>query len=191
LALSSDPSGRPVVVEALAPEGRGSIIATASGSEGLASLEITDERTGALALHRTRLVDSAHGPRLSDLLLFEPGPSLPNSAEAAVPHALASPRVTKGARLGLYWEVYDLPGGIDSVGVSVAVEAEGPGRATRTGRARARPPLRLGWRAGEVRGHAIELDLRLLDPGRYRIRVRLDVGGSGPIEASRVVVIGR
>jgi hypothetical protein len=195
LALSPGPDAEVTLVGSSAWGGRGSMVGRVAGRAALATLEVVDPGTSAVAVHR-RLLSAVDGPgpRLSDLLLFEPGDPLVETVEQAGRAALPASRLPEGATVGLYWELYGV-GGRDVGEVSVAVDEQGPELLTRVGRAlglgRRPPPLRLAWHGTGTWGQSVELDLRLLRPDRYRIRVAVEVAGYGRIEAERRIEITR
>jgi len=197
LALSAGPGAEDVTADRAAPRGRGGIAAQARGRSLLASLEISDAVGGAVALERFLVVTPpASAVRLSELLLFEPGTELPADPIEASATAWSGSPLTAGGRVGLYWEVYGIAPETDSILVTVAVDEAGPGFITRIGRVlglgRHPPPMRLAWRGQDGAGEAVELDLRLLEPGRYRIRVTAEVAGHPSAHAERLVeLVGR
>jgi hypothetical protein len=177
------------------------LVAAGPGGTFLAGVEVTDPTTGVMALGRS-LVQAlpeptpARGPVVSDILLFRPGEELPGSLPEAVSRAHYGIKVEKQGRVGLYWEVYGLTQ-TDSVGVSLAVEEERPGFLKRVGRSLGvvgrPPPVQLSWEAGEggagTRAQVIELDLAPLNPGKYRILLRMTGPGIEGLETSRAVEI--
>lgn len=185
-----------VVVERRAAAGpSGVLIATAPWAARLASLEITDEPRAAGRARVALAVRDADSPHLalSDLLFFEPPDSLPGDLPAVLPYVHRKATVSRGTRLGLYWEVYGLPSG-EPVAISVSVRPWRKGLFRRVaesvGLATTSPPLQLQWqeRMREVAGlaaRALEIDVSTLPPGRYRITVSVAPSRREPASASR------
>lgn len=125
-------------------------------------------------------------PGLSDLLVLEPGDSVPPTLEAALPRARGPAPVAPGDRLGLYWEMYGPRRLMADVEVSLTL-AEGDGDvlddlAGALGLGDG-DVVALGWkdRAGETgRVHPRAVQLRLpkeLSEGGYRLQLSVRVPG--------------
>lgn len=196
LALARDPSSAPVVVTTDRPFPTGVAVAVAPWPARLASLEV--ERLDSARFAVTRSVLSPVPPALlalSDLLLFEPGESLPSTVWEAADRALGEPRVSRRRAVGVYWELYGGAG--DSLDVSIAVVPERRGLLGRFGQSLGlvgrRPPVTLQWtgsREGEFTGRAIELDLSRLGNGRYVVEVEArDRSGRRATTRRPVVVV--
>lgn len=151
-----------------------------------------DDRTGA---GRTRVPLPLGSIWMSDVLLFEPGQTLPGTLDAALGAVRGSNRVRPGEALGVFWEWYGPP-----EPQSVTVEL------TREGRSFLRKALE--WtgladrridRAGvrwldpgveEDRGRAIRIELPDLAPGRYRLTLQVQSARVGRVLATREIVVG-
>ncbi len=200
LGLSPLPGEAPVTRRVVAPAGRGAAQVRSRGVGGLLVLEVIDPTSGAVALER-RVIPGARaaGPRLSDLLLFEPGGTLPVTAEEAGEAAMASGETPPHRRVGVYWEVYGIPDRPEPPLISVRVLERGPGFLGRLGRALGlggeAAPVELSWpgRTGQagMSGEAVELDLSRLDPGRYRLVVAVEFAGGERVAAERELSLPR
>lgn len=140
-----------------------------------------EQRQAARVRYGLRLSAPVRGNvALSGLLLVRPD-SLPRSLEDAVSVALGSTRVRAGERLGLFWEVYRVPAGTQTLSISVEVERVNVGTARRVaeriGLLRASAPLRLKWSeeagAGAVLPRSLAIGLPNLPFGDYRLTVRV------------------
>jgi hypothetical protein len=134
------------------------------------------------------------GRTLSDILLFHPGGPLPENLAEAVP--LAEAGAAQGdTAVGLYWELYTPNAGAPGeMSVSLSIT-----RGDRSWWTRARralhvgghgAPIALQWRDVARPEHgivarALVVDLARLQPGTYRIRLRVQPAGSAPLEAER------
>lgn len=111
------------------------------------------------------------GPRLSDLLLFDPGQGVPDRLEEVLPVALRGHALPRGVALGLYWEASRLPPRADSGEVHIRIR-----RAPRGGVLQA-----WSWQGPIPRSGAFErsvaLDLPRLGRGRYVVEVVVEVAG--------------
>lgn len=179
----------------------GVLMAVAPWPARIASLEVTVEPRAA---GRARVAipprDRDPGPfALSDLLLFDPPDSLPGDLRDAVPRMRNTITVSRGARLGLYWEVYGIAP-VDPVAISVRVQPRDRGLLKRVaetvGLATAAPPLELRWqerlRVQDGRApRALEVDVSSLPPGRYRIEVAVTPAGGEPATSSREIRVVR
>ena len=136
---------------------------------------------------------------VSDLLLFDPPDSLPESLAAALPHALASPRIVSDKKLGVYWELYGVDPAHGAVAVSLTMSRQGTGWLRRAAQA-----LRLAGRHHDVRlqweevpetplvtPRALAIDLAGLSPGRYLIEVSITPPGDETVTTRRTVIIAR
>ncbi|MGE3618115.1 MAG: hypothetical protein AB7L66_19750 [Gemmatimonadales bacterium] len=129
---------------------------------------------------------------LSDPLLFQAADELPRSLDEAVPRMLATDRVSRKAPVGVYWETAGPAG--DSVSVSIALVPFQRGLLGRIGQGLSlvgrRAPLTLEWQAGaageRITGRALELDLRRLKNGRYRLVIEL-TGPAGSATSERTI----
>jgi hypothetical protein len=163
---------------------------------GVLSVEV--ERIGAehFAVARALVPPDDSGMALSDLLVFEPGPSSPGSLAEAALTARPDLRLPSRRPVGLYWEVYGASG--DTIRVSIAVVPGKRGFLGRLGRTLGvvgdQPPITLEWagpRGGgaDFLGRAIELDLSRLAKGRYDLVVQAEDRSGRRATARRPVVI--
>jgi hypothetical protein len=176
----------------------GTLVVATTGASALASVEII----GGNRIDRARLpiafADSS--PRrihLSDLALFTPGDSLPATLDAFLSMASASSTVERGARIGLFWEMYGLRESDAELVLRVQVVRNGRSWLRRAGERVGlvgRPgPVAFGWQedprtAAGVAARSIVVDLAGVDPGDYRIEVSLS-GDGAPVTAARRIRI--
>lgn len=151
-----------------------------------------EDRPGAV---RARLRLPLGSTWMSDILLFEPGQTLPGTLDATLGAVRGSNRVPPGEALGVFWEWYGPP-----EPQSVTVEL------TREDRSFLRKALewtgladrrieRAGVRwldpgAEEDRGRAIRIELPDLAPGRYRLTLQVQSARVGRVLATREIVVG-
>ncbi|MGH7567816.1 MAG: hypothetical protein ACREL9_02435 [Gemmatimonadales bacterium] len=212
LALAQDTREPPVVQHLLRAPRRGVLVATASGSALLASVEILAraDRRAARARSILRPAVAATRVSLSDLLVYDPpSPAHPPSSsdsvsgdlDAVIPRVRGSLTVPAGRRLGLFWELYGVDPGGEVVTFDLAVTRTGGSwlrRATESlGLSAPRAPVRLQWRevpewSGPAAGRALTLDLTGVTPGRYRIALTVLAAGQSPTTISReLLIVGR
>lgn len=197
LALARDQDTPPVVTRRTEAGVSGALLASAPWRARLASLEITAPRRRRAARGRAALpVLPAAGGRvaISDLLAFHPQDSLPPDLAAAFLHAGSLRALPRGARVGLYWEVYGLDPTGEPLAASVSVTPERVGwlrRAIGT-LGLAGPPrrVRIDWSEmgvpdDGIAGRALVVDLSTLPPGRYRLEVRVQAAGADAAAATR------
>jgi len=196
LALVRDPATDPIFVATEHPIPRGVVMTSAPWHPGVVSLEIEHGTKERFAVARALVPPRDSEPALSDLLVFDPGPSTPGTLDEAALSARSDLRLSRRRPIGLYWEVYDASG--DTIRVSIAVVPGRPGFLSRMGRSLGvvgkQPPVRLEWAGpakGEpaVHGRAIELDLSRLGTGRYEIVVEARDRSGRRATARRPVVI--
>jgi hypothetical protein len=188
LAVVRDPR-TPVVVGRV----RGERVVVAVRSRwrpAVLSLEVMKGDTGAIGWRRV-IVPPDPGelpPVLSDMLLLGPTGELPRSLDEAAAAALRPAQVRKGQRVGLYWEMYEMPDSAQPSEVSVTVtkarsKHESP---YPVGRPQCPPsiasPVTVRWQEepeDRARGVArsIGLDLRRLSRGRYVIAIQISEAG--------------
>lgn len=136
---------------------------------------------------------------ISDLLLFDPPETLPESLAAALPHALSSSRVVSDKKLGVYWELYGVDPARGAVAVSLTMTRYGTGwlrRAAQSlGLAGHNHDVRLQWEEVPetplLTPRALAIDLAGLSPGRYLIEVSITPPAEETVTARRTVIIGR
>lgn len=196
LALARDPGTEPVVSATEHTGPHGVVVAAAPWLPGAVSLEVERIGEGRFAVARALVPPADPGMALSDILLFEPGPSSPGSLAEAALTARPDLRLPARRPVGLYWEVYGATG--DTIQVSIAVVPGRPGLLGRVGRTLGvvgkPPPITLEWAgprggSGEFLGRAIEFDLSHLAKGRYEIVVEAKDRSGRRAAARRPVVI--
>src|SRR5512146_921158 len=188
LVLARDEWSSPVVVRR---------VAEAPWQAAMLSLELRAPEAGAAARVRERppaLSPAAGAVTLSGILLFEPADSLPEGLAVALtrPHIGG---ITRGARIGLYWEAYGLAPGED-IATAVTVTPERNGWLRRVAATLRLAPrqgsVRVEWREGArlEQGRApraLVLDLAGLAAGRYRIDIAVSAAGRAEATSSRRV----
>jgi tetratricopeptide (TPR) repeat protein len=196
LALGRDPAGELVVGAAEHPGSRGVVIAASPWRPGVLSVEVERIDAGHFAVARALVPPADSGMALSDLLVFEPGPSSPGSLAEAALTARSDLRLPSRRPVGLYWEVYGASG--DTIRVSIAVVPGKRGFLGRLGRTLGmvgdQPPITLEWAGPHGGGadflcRAIELDLSRLAKGRYDLVVQAEDRSGRRATARRPVVI--
>jgi hypothetical protein len=197
LALAED-ERRPVVLEgrAAAPSA-GVVVAVAPGTPQIASFEVTADSPAYAARARVGLAPwdpSRAGLTLSDMLTFEPADSLPADLSDVLPLVRGPARVSRGNRIGLYWELYGVAPSGENVTTRVTVTPTRAGWLGRLGGwlglgARHRE-TRVEWQEGGrpqggIVRRALVVDLAPLAPGRYRIELTVTTPQGGSRAASR------
>lgn len=165
----------------------------------LISIEARDSAARRVA--RARLVGrprAGEGARVSvsDLLLFDDPANLPASLEDAARRARGSMRVTPDSPVGVYWEMYGVDPGGESLAYTLTVTREDTPWYRRAAEklkvVDRRAPVRLEWiepsaRPGATRSRALALDLSTLPEGKYRVELSLEAGGQPAAKTSRVL----
>ena len=136
---------------------------------------------------------------MSELGFFDPDETLPDDLESFLPLARPSGTIAADAQLGLFWEMYGTRPLDDELTLDVEIVRDGVSWLRRAGQRAGLvgPPtrVRLGWRespqGGSIAARSLIVDLRELDPGRYRIEVRITPKGELPLVASRHIEITR
>lgn len=166
------------------------------GHPAVVSLEVREDSARLFARVR-RGVDWEAGARVSDLLLLAHPEARPESLDEAARIARGSEEVAPGERLGVFWEMYDVPDG-DSMSVRVGLVAPQAGWARRRlqalGLARGARPVQMGWReAGEgepVAGRSITIGIPAnLSPGTYTLELTVVAPGHAPATARRSITV--
>jgi hypothetical protein len=161
-------------------------------------VEVADSASGTLA--RSRMVfarDTAH-PRLalSDVLVFRGDAESAVSVDSAIARAIPGDTASRSRPLGLFWEIYGLADGGESVDVAVTVERIDHGllrsARQRLGLADEDTPLRVRWTDARPAGsgispHAVSLDVGNLPGGRYRLTLSLTAADGKAATATREV----
>jgi hypothetical protein len=188
LAVARDPA-TPVAVGRVSLPGPFGVVAVQSvWRPAVLSLETMKADTGPIGRRRIMLPPDPAGlpPVLSDILLLSPKPELPGSLDDATGAALRPAQVRVGGRVGLYWEMYELPDSVMEIAITVtearskreepysAGRPECPSRIASlvTVRWQESPESRPGGAA-----RSIVLDLRRLSGGRYLVAIQLSQTG--------------
>lgn len=136
------------------------------------------------------------GLALSDLLLFRWDDDVDQDLDAVEPRMLQSPRLEGVGVIGLYWETY---GATDPDGLEVSLSAQ-PVEAGALRRiaeslrlVEPRDAVAVRWSAGGADGEILRthlrLDLSLLGPGSYLLRLEVREEGGEPAGAERAIEI--
>lgn len=137
-------------------------------------------------------------PTLSDLLLLDSGGGLPEGLAEAIPRMLTSSTLDRDEVVTVGWEVYGLGLRRETLTFRISlVEEEGSliRRAfKRIGLFQRAPALTLSWTeagAGEPGPffRAVDLELPRLDPGRYVLRLELDIPNRGNVLSHRRITV--
>ena len=137
---------------------------------------------------------------LSDLLMFKPYGSAPESAEEAAPHALNSDRVRADETLGVYWEAYgtDPTGEKMSITLTVVRELGDDGflrRMTKSiGLGRSSTPVSVSVQDVSARGgnrtpRALELNIGTLSKGSYVVELEVELAGQVVMRADHHIEV--
>lgn len=191
-----------VTIQPNAPA-RGTLIARAPWGPLLMSAEVGAADSSVLVRARYGIRPPlATGVRvsLSDLLFYQPYGEFPTSVEQALPHAIPTQRVTRGQKIGVFWETYgtDPAGEMISILLTVAPETDEAGAFTRAARAlrlsRQSEPVSIGAQDVSARGssrtsRALELDISSLRTGEYLVQLEIGVAGQYTVRADRRLVI--
>ena len=137
-------------------------------------------------------------PILSDLLILDSGPSIPEGLAEAIPKMRPGPVLRPGEPVTVGWEVYGLGlrGEVLTFRISL-VEEEGSlvRRAfKRLGLFRRPPALALSWSEDAARApgplfRAVDLELPELDPGRYVLRLEMEIPFRGPVSSNKRITV--
>ncbi len=136
LVLAADWSAPPAEQRRL---GQGSMAAVAPFAPTMVSVEVLSRRDSVAARARYWLdiperIGPGDGPlSMSDILLFDGPPDSVQQLASVIEHALPPGPVERGARLGLYWEVYGVDAVPELATVSLTVEKKGKGIFRRAG----------------------------------------------------------
>jgi hypothetical protein len=202
LAVARDPATPVEVGRASLAGPFGLVSVRSSWRPAVVSLETMKADTGPIGRRRFMLPPDPAGlpPVLSDILLLAPRPDLPRSLDEAAGAALRPAQVRQGRRVGLYWEMYEVPDSVIEVAVTVTKarsrrEAPYPvGRPVCPPRAASLVTVR--WQeAPESRprgaARSITLDLRRLSRGRYLVAIQISQAGQPRGCSSRELQIER
>ncbi|MFC1575128.1 hypothetical protein ACFL5A_00580 [Gemmatimonadota bacterium] len=137
-------------------------------------------------------------PTLSELLLLHTGEDLPDSLPQGLQRMRASTTLSAGEPFALAWEVYGLGGRREPLTFRVSLLNEGGSLIRRAlkriGLFRRSPDLSLSWtEAGaETPGplfRAVELELPPLDPGRYVLRLEMELPYRSKVVSIRRITV--
>jgi len=137
-------------------------------------------------------------PVLSDLVLLESGSDLPADLAEAIPRMRASSALGAEETVTLGWEVYGLGLRREALTFRVSlVEEEGSliRRAfQRIGLFQKAPFLTLSWTEGGAVDpsplfRAVELELPAVDPGRYVLRLEMEIPNRAGVSSNRRIII--
>ena len=198
VVLARDERQPPIVVRTDDASPHGVVVAAAPWPVAVVGFEVT--QAGTLHAGRARLALTPRDPATvmaSDLLLFDPGDSLPGDLAAALALMHGPRPVTAGTRIGLYWEVYGVAPG-EAIETAVNVRSLHAGLLRRVGSflglGSGPRATRLSWRDaatpvdGVVR-RAVIVDVASLDPGRYRLSVDIASRGRDVTTARELEIV--
>src|SRR4051794_38342707 len=187
LAVGRDP-GTPLVVAGVSGGAAGVLSVRSMWRPVVLSLEAVGVDTPWVGRRRVMTAPDPGGApgMLSDLLLLTPEMPLPDSLESALPSALKGSVVgIRGRRVGLYWEMYDVPDSRATVEIAVTSVKGKQNDLYPVSRPSCplpvKPQVRLSW-VEEPDGHprglgrSVALDLHRISRGRYIVTVQLRVG---------------
>ena len=200
VSVARDARTPPTTGPALFPWSTGIIGVTAPWSPAIVSIEAREDDDRRAA--RLRALFDRPSEWLSDLLLFVPGEELPDSAEAALLVSLRGYQISKGGRVGLFWETYAEPAR-DSMDVEVKV-VRGAGRRQghpALGRTECAPAgkasVAVSWRDAaapsgpRARARAVTVDLSALKTGRYVVAIAMRGSGGSACTSRDIEVVSR
>ena len=176
--------------------------ATAAPETVMVSIEArekTSRRAGRARYGVDLKLEEGERISLSDVLLLADADARPATLDEAAPLARGDTRLAPGERLGLFWEVYGLEAGTDSVTVSVALARKTVGglrrAAERMGLARAATPVRMRWNeevaAADVLGRSLAIAIPNLPNGDYLLEVSVRARGGASASALREIRVER
>jgi len=137
-------------------------------------------------------------PALSDLILLDPGPTLPAALEEALPRMRSTPHLGGDEKITVGWEVYGLGFRREEITFRLRVihEEESLVRRAlkRIGLFRREPVLTLSWSEGGPENpgpffRAVDLDLPIMDPGRYVLQLEMNLPGRTEVLAQRRISV--
>jgi hypothetical protein len=137
-------------------------------------------------------------PHLSDLLLLELGDQLPTSLAEAAPRMQASTELVSQGAITVGWEVYGLGRRQEPLTFSLSLVEEGESLVRRAlkriGLFRKDPVLTLSWveeGSSEMgpRFRAIDVELPDLEPGRYVLRLEMQIPFRSKIMSNRRITV--
>jgi hypothetical protein len=134
---------------------------------------------------------------VSDLMILEPGASLPASLDEAMPHLRRGVRLSRGESFTVLWEAYGLRV-LEPVQVTLGFSRGRPGFLERVGEFLGvlEPPQPVDITFEDVGPDAMQLAFRAarlqlpdLDPGEYTLHLQLQLSGREPLVTSRPIVV--
>ena len=196
LSLTDGPGSFPLQVEGATRRETPVLLGQAPFLNYVAGFEMmTDIGVGISRQSVSTLI--AAGPEISDLLLHTPQEGQePNALLEATTTMLGSTRLEEGARLGVFWEVYDVPEG-ETLSFELTLERETGGLVDRLtglfpgGSQEGRG--RVAWTEsalGETHPRGITLNLSDLRTGDYVIVLTVQWPGQPPLERRRALTVG-
>lgn len=194
LVLAADPQS---AVTSASARSKGSLAASIDDRPHVLSLELISLDKRHAAWNRQGVWQPAMEPgsvEISDILLFEPGENHVTELEDAVSTALPGTAVRRG-KTGFYWEIYGLAAADSALPVSLTLTPAGRSVIRRIGEsiglARRITPLNIAWRdspaMGGVSSRSVVLDLSLVPPGKYVLRVEARPEGKPQVGSSRAI----
>jgi hypothetical protein len=190
LALARDPATPVQVGRASSASPRAVVAVQSRWRPAVLSLEVIKADSGPIGWRRVIVPPDPAGlaPDVSDILLVSPAGELPRSLGEAAAAALRPAVVRVGQRVGLYWEMYDVPRPGRRLELAVTVTKARSKHETPypVGRpecpSRVASPVTVRWqeeRGTSPRGPArsIALDLRRLSRGRYVVALQISEAG--------------
>jgi tetratricopeptide (TPR) repeat protein len=163
------------------------------------SLEVREESSRIVGRWREALA-LARAEHASDLLLLSDAQARPTTLDEAGRLARGSGTVAPGETLAVYWELYDVPPGTDTVGVALQLVPGQPGWGRRqleaVGLARAGQAVSMRWNeeaeSGPIVGRSLGVGLPPdLRPGEYTLDVEVRVPGRAPVVIRRALTVAR
>ncbi|MFL5541703.1 MAG: hypothetical protein ACJ8J0_22145 [Longimicrobiaceae bacterium] len=200
--LMRDADAPPVAQTARVSGTRGVLRLRADPAQAVVSIEAREpiSRRAARARFGVDLRRAGDtGLSLSDVLLLDRPDVRPASLDEAAPLARGTTEFAPGDRIALYWEVYGLRGGADSVTFSVALARRPPGAARRAiesiGLSRAVTPVRMRWveapPATEVLARSLAIALSRVPPGDYVLEVGVRTRSGATASTRRELTVRR
>jgi hypothetical protein len=199
--LMRDADAPPVAQTARVSGTRGVLRLRADPTQAVVSIEAREPISRRAARARfgvdlRRMGDA--GLSLSDVLLLDRPDARPTSLDEAAPLARGATDFAPGDRIALYWEVYGLRGGADSVTFSVALARRPSGAVRRAaesiGLSRAAAPVRMRWveapPAPGVLARSLAIALPRVSPGDYvlEVAVRARSGATAVVRRELTIV---
>ncbi|MEO6444663.1 MAG: hypothetical protein ABIZ91_13380, partial [Gemmatimonadaceae bacterium] len=201
--LAGSPDGVSQIVEGRRAGGRFHFTLATPNTPLIASVELTDSVQREAARRReglrALLPTDGRGTVLSDVLLYEAPRDADARLEDVLARALGSSEVTRGSRLGAYWELQRTRARADTVTYTLTVMPKAAGwlrrLAGRVGLAERTAPVHMRFSeplGDEVRTfRALALDVTRLGTGRYDVRLRAETGHGEWGESEREIRVVR